>query len=137
MQVYNVNMATWYTSKIYKGNQIGRTITVPTINLDPDTLPQDFKQGVYAALVTYNGKIYTGALYFGPRLLLGETKNVLEINLLDFDADIYGETVSFQVKNFIRGIKNFTSMEAMQKQIGLDIDKIRSFINNTKDADNR
>src|SRR5437660_12919128 len=103
----------WYQAKVLKGDQIGRTIQIPTINLDTAILPTNFKQGIYAALIKYNEKIYKSALYFGPRLVLGETQNILEVNIFDFDQIIYDEFIDFQIKDFIREIKNFTSLEEM------------------------
>src|SRR5579859_8038599 len=102
----------WYKSIVFRGDQTGRTIQFPTINLYPNILPKKFKPGIYASWVKYNNHIYKGALYFGPRLVLGETKNVLEIFILDFDIEIYNETIEFQIKKFIRDITNFSSLEA-------------------------
>src|SRR5579864_2072381 len=119
----------WYSSKVFKGDQTGRTINFPTINLDPTVLPENMKPGVYAVFVAYKGKQYNGALYFGPRLVLGETQNVLEIHIFDFDKEIYDETIEFQIKDFIRGVKNFSSMEEMKKQLEKDIEKIKTISN--------
>lgn len=121
-------MDQWYTSKVLRGDQSGRTINFPTVNLYPTTISPETNQGVYAALVKHDEKIYKGALYFGPRLVVGETKIVLEIYILDFDKEIYDETVEFQIKDFIRGVKNFDSFEEMKKQLHVDVEKIRSIL---------
>jgi riboflavin kinase/FMN adenylyltransferase len=118
---------TWYQGKVVRGNQIGRSIQIPTINLDPAILPVDFKQGIYAALIKHQGKTYKSALYFGPRLVLGETNTILELNIFDFDKEIYDESVLFQIKDFIRGIQNFSSLEEMKKQIEKDVEKINDY----------
>lgn len=114
----------WYKGTVKKGNQLGRTINFPTINLDPSIISYEMKEGVYAALVKHTNEVYKGALYFGPRLVLNETKKVLEIFILDFHKEIYGECVEFQIKKFIRGIQNFDSFEELKTQLQKDIKEI-------------
>ena len=114
----------WYESDIFKGDQTGRTINFPTVNLDATILSPDFKQGIYAASVIYNNQVFKGALYFGPRLVMDETKNVLEIFIVDFDKEIYGESIKFQIKDFIRGIQNFSSLEEMKIQLKKDVEQV-------------
>lgn len=113
--------------KVWTGNQTGRKIQIPTINLDPAILPREYNQGVYAAVVKYENKLYKAALYLGPRLVLGETHIILEINLFDFDKEIYDEIVAFQIKNFIRDIQNFASLQEMKKQIEKDVATIQEY----------
>lgn len=110
----------WYKSTVHKGDQLGRTIGFPTLNLDATVLPEDFPQGIYASIVKIGKNEYKGALYFGPRLVLGETKNVLEIHVIDFEKEIYGQEVAFRIGAFIRPITNFSSMQEMQKQLEKD-----------------
>lgn len=110
----------WYKSKVYKGDQLGRTIGFPTLNLNPNVLNKPYQEGVYAALVEFAGKEYKGMLYLGPRLVLGETKQVLEINVFDFDQEIYDKEVLFHIGPYIRPIGNFLSLDAMKKQLEVD-----------------
>lgn len=121
--------AMWYESKVLTGNKQGRTIGFPTLNLDPLAIPPILKEGVYASLVKHNGNIYKGALFFGPRVMLNETHQVLEIYVFDFSKEIYGETVSFQVKDFIREVRNFASMDELKVQIKKDIQEINLCLN--------
>lgn len=118
-----------YKSIVYKGDQLGRTIGFPTLNLDVNILSKDLKEGIYACSVTIESNNYLGALYFGPRLVVGETKNVLEIHVLDFDKEIYGQEVDFTIGKFVRPISNFASMEEMKKQLGKDIEAVRKILN--------
>ena len=92
----------WYQGKVLKGEKLGRTLGFPTLNLDSSILSENTLQGAYAAVVKYNDREYKGALYYGPRLVLGETKNVLEIYLLDFRKEIYGKKLQFILKKFLR-----------------------------------
>lgn len=108
--------------KVVKGNRIGGKIGFPTINLEGEF---DFEYGIYACRVLTSRGEYRGALHFGPRLTLGEQKPVLEICLLDFEGDLYGETVSVKVYNKIRDVKKFAGLEDLSARIKKDIAYIR------------
>lgn len=116
----------WYKSKVIKGDQLGKKIGFPTVNLDPFVLDNSFKEGVYACSVEYEKKRYQGALYFGPRLVLGESNKVLEINILDFDKDIYDHTVNFKVGKYIRKPLNFSNSDELIMQLKKDVLAVRS-----------
>lgn len=118
----------WYSSKVFKGAQTGRTINFPTVNLDVTVLPPTYQTGVYASIIKYNDRVYKGALYFGPRLVLNETKNVLEIYIFDFDKEIYDEIIEFQIKDYIRGVLHFESLEQMKKQLEEDVEKVKQLL---------
>lgn len=113
---------------VLTGERIGRTIGFPTINLDPQIFPDNYQTGIYAARVYYEGKSYMGALYFGPRLVRNETQNVLEIHILDFDHDVYGQTIEFEVVERIRDIKNFDSLDALKTEISHDIHLVKDLL---------
>ncbi|OGK62809.1 hypothetical protein A2334_01180 [Candidatus Roizmanbacteria bacterium RIFOXYB2_FULL_38_10] len=117
---------TWYKAKVVVGAQNGRQIGFPTVNLDPHILPSLMRQGIYSSTVIYKDKTYQGALYFGPRTLHKETVPILEIHILDFNKNIYGEEVTFSINSFIREIKSFSSMDELKKQIHKDIDDIKN-----------
>lgn len=122
-------MKTYVLSAAVKhGDQHGRTIGYPTINLDPTLWPTELHPGVYVSKVTVEDKDYLGALYFGPRSIKGETKNVLEITLLDFSSTVYGEVVSVQVGDFVREPIDYQpgkqNESALKEQIADDISKV-------------
>lgn len=116
-----------FTGEVLHGNQLGRTIGFPTINLDADSIPEDTEPGVYAATVQLKNETYGGALYYGPRLVLDETKTVLEIFLLDFSQEIYGETIQFTLEKWVRGPMDFDTFPALQAQLQKDIQDVREF----------
>lgn len=120
------NNENWYQSRVTKGNRQGRTLGFPTLNLDPSILPKDQKEGVYAALFRHEGKTYKAALFFGKRVVLGETKPVLELYILDFAESLYNKFVTFRIGNFIREVKNFSTLNDLKKQIENDVKKIRA-----------
>lgn len=110
-----------YQSSVFSGAKLGRTIGFPTLNLDPQVLPPDLATGVYTAEVTHRGKKYRGLLFFGPKKTFDEVKNSLEIYLIDFTGEIYGQTVSFQIGKWIRPARKFGSIEELKRQLQLDL----------------
>lgn len=116
--------ATWHKAKVLHGKKVGRTIGFPTVNLDPAIMPLSYKEGVYATVVKHKNNEYNAALFFGPRKVHNQTSPVLEIYILDFDKNIYGETIMFQIKNFLRNVQNFNTIEEMKEQIEKDIEQI-------------
>lgn len=115
-----------YTGIVLAGDKTGRTIGFPTVNLDVSLIPAQTEPGVYAAKVFVNTQPYAGALYFGPRLVKGETHNVLEIFILDFNQEIYGQEITFSLQKFIRPVLNFKSLDELQQQLTQDIAAVRA-----------
>jgi len=115
--------SSWISATVLSGDKTGRTINSPTINLDPNLMPSPERNrpGVYGCLVKVDNAIYRGALYFGPRLVKGETENVLEIFILDFCKNIYNQTIQFRVELFIRPPENFDSLEKLRETITTDV----------------
>lgn len=112
----------WFSGTVQMGDQYGRTLGFPTANLDPAILKHIEAEGVYACLVRLGSSCYRGALYLGPRIVLNETKRVLEIHILEFDKTIYGEVLSFTLGAFLRPPQNFDTLDELKAQFGRDID---------------
>jgi riboflavin kinase/FMN adenylyltransferase len=113
----------WYTDKVVRGSGGGGKLGFPTINLNPERFVGDLKEGVYSCQIGYKDEIYRGILYFGPRFINNETRPVLEIHILNFNRQIYGQTVEFKIGQYLREPKKFTSLEDLKKQIEDDIRK--------------
>jgi riboflavin kinase/FMN adenylyltransferase len=108
-----------------QGDQYGRTLGFPTANLDPSILRHITKEGVYACTVHLGSQNYRGALYLGPRLVLHETVRVLEIHIIDFDREIYGQTLAFQLGSFIRPPMDFASLNELKERFAADVDSVK------------
>lgn len=115
----------WYKAVVLHGGKTGQSIGFPTVNLSPTIISAQTATGVYSSVVKYNEKEYRGALYYGPRLVKNETKNVLEIYILDFNKEIYGEEIRFKLGKFIRGVKNFNSLIELKRQLQKDITVVK------------
>jgi riboflavin kinase/FMN adenylyltransferase len=120
----------WYQSRVTHGKKLGRTIGYPTINLDNPELLEEEKEGVYGALVNIDGKIYQGALYYGPRKVLKETTNVIEIFVFDFSKELYDQKVTFSLHAFIRGVMDFADFSLLKKQLESDCDTVKNYFRN-------
>lgn len=116
-------MKPFISSPVLHGDKQGRKISYPTINLDPTTWPADHEPGVYAAEVSIGEPptAFQGALYYGPRTIQGETNNVLEIFLLNFSQEVYGQTASFRLHKFIRPVLHFKTFDELKAEIARDV----------------
>lgn len=118
----------WYKSTVLRGKKLGRKLGFPTVNLDPALWPSNLREGVYSSLVKYQNTIYKGALYYGPRLILGETARVLEIYILDFNQEIYDKNIEWKIVKFVREVRNFSSLTELKKQLKRDVIKVRKIL---------
>lgn len=118
----------WYTGTVLHGDQYGRTLGFPTINLDPNLIQHRCEPGVYAANIEVAGVSYAGALYYGPRITLHETTTVLEIHIVGIDRDIYDSSVRFRLGAFVRPPMDFSTTEALKQQLAVDIQTVKNLL---------
>ncbi len=111
---------------ILEGDKRGRTIGFPTANLSLDgILVPAF--GVYATTATFaDGSAVRGVANLGMRPTFDKTVPILEAHLFDFDRDIYGETVTVALEQFIRPERRFDGLDALKTQIALDVEAARA-----------
>jgi riboflavin kinase/FMN adenylyltransferase len=106
---------------VVKGKQLGRTIGFPTANIQPDDgeklIPFD---GVYAVSVLYNGKNYNGMMNIGDRPTVNGKERTIEVNIFDFQTDIYGEKLQIEFIDRIRDQKKFNGLEELKMQLRED-----------------
>lgn len=115
----------FFSGLVVKGNQLGRTIGYPTANLqitEPHKLIPG--NGVYAvsAWVVGDGTptVYGGMMNIGTRPTVDGTQRMVEVNLFDFDATIYGATLTVVVKKRLRSEVKFNGLEGLKAQLALD-----------------
>jgi riboflavin kinase/FMN adenylyltransferase len=109
-----------YSGKVVYGNQLGRTINVPTANL---WIPKQKLSisGVYAVTCMHKGANYKGIANMGVRPTVGGEQPVLEVHLFDFNDEIYGQRIDVEFKFKIRDEKKFESLAFLKEQIQKDI----------------
>ncbi len=110
------------SGKVIHGDKIGRTIGFPTANLEVaegyKLIPSD---GIYAVKAYVDEKVYKAMLYVGTRpTLAGQTQRRIEVNILDFSADIYEKKLKIELIAKIRGDQKFDDLAAMQAQLKQD-----------------
>lgn len=119
------------TGKVIRGNQIGRQLGYPTANLLVEEgyklIPAD---GIFSATVKIGGETFKGMAYIGHRPTInGMTRNI-EVNIFDFDRDIYNQTVQMNFHHFIRHDVKFSSLEGLKEQLAQDrIDVLKMLSN--------
>lgn len=106
---------------VVKGKQIGRTIGFPTANIQvreqTKLVPQD---GVYAVWVYYNAEKLKGMLNIGNRPTVDGTFKTIEVNILDFNKEIYGENLRVEFVQKVRPEQKFNGLDALKAQIAQD-----------------
>jgi riboflavin kinase/FMN adenylyltransferase len=112
---------------VIAGRQLGRTLGFPTANLKVynEQLPAD---GVWCVEVSLeNGERVKGVGNLGVRPTVegAAAKRMLEIHLLDFDADLYGRDVEVRFLTRVRDEKKFATLDDLQKQIRNDVEACR------------
>jgi len=105
--------------RIMHGEKRGRAIGFPTINVSIGRKLSPVL-GVFAVLIELNKKTYQGVCNVGKRPTIGGEKTLLEVNIFDFDKNVYGEHAKVLFKYRIREEMKFESIEQLQGQIAID-----------------
>ncbi len=119
------------SGKVVDGQKIGHTIGYPTANIAIDNpakiIPTD---GVYAAYTYLDGKKHKSMLYVGrrPTLFLGSNEKTIEVNILDFNENIYGKDIKVEFLRFIRRDAKFSNIEILKRQLMMDEERIRKYL---------
>jgi len=114
---------------VVRGEGRGRGLGFPTANLaigERDKLIPP--EGIYAVRAILRSGTYMGALHMGPRPTFKGSPPSVELHLLDFDRDIYGEEIRVDFIERLRGIEPFTGVDALVDQIRKDVDRAREIV---------
>ena len=109
------------TGKVNRGDQIGRTIGYPTANiLIEETYKLIPKDGIFAVKIYLHDSGYWGMGYIGHRPTInGMTRNI-EVNIFDFNRDIYSQPIRMEFLHYVRDDMKFNSLEELTEQLGRD-----------------
>lgn len=117
------------TGTVVRGQQLGRTLGIPTANL---RLPAGLavpKFGVYACCVLVDGKRYAAVTNIGTRPTVAGEGITVEPWILDFSGDLYGREITLECYRFLRSEQKFSSLEALQAEIRRNADQTREYLN--------
>jgi riboflavin kinase / FMN adenylyltransferase len=128
----------FFEGEVVHGNKLGRKLGYPTANLQVQDVEKIIPgDGIYAVYAELNGQssmvkdeqveintLLKGMMSIGFRPTVDGKKRVIEVNIFDFDNEIYGRTLRVFVKKYLRAEVKYNNLEDLVKQI--DLDKINS-----------
>ena len=128
IQTGNIEMAASYlgydyffSGKVIQGNRLGRTIGYPTANVfvenENKLIPAD---GVYAVDIQLVERKLKGMMNIGMRPTVDGKQRTIEVNIFNFDEDIYGEDLKITLKKHLRSEIKFAGLEELKAQLARD-----------------
>ena len=117
---------------VVSGMQLGRTIGIPTANIDAERF--EASNGVYVVEVECLGAAHFGIANLGTRPTVGGRNRQLEVHIFDFEAEIYGESLRVALIAKVRDEVKFDSVGSMKIQIDRDIELAREYLGSNSDA---
>jgi riboflavin kinase/FMN adenylyltransferase len=118
------------TGPVVPGDGRGRTIGIPTANVETAADKAIPLNGVYACLALVDGQKQQAVVNIGvrPTFTSGETLPRVEAHLLNYAADLYGKTLRLEFIERLRGEQKFTSVDALVTQIRTDIERAKQLL---------
>jgi len=107
--------------KVIRGDQRGRELGFPTANLEPladYVLPP---LGVYACHIKINDEVYSGAVHLGLLPTFDKNQFSIEVHILDFNQNIYGQRLELEFVERIRPEKRFSTVEELIARMEEDV----------------
>ncbi len=108
------------SGKVIDGKKLGRTIGYPTANLEINELKLLPKKGAYIVEVFVKNKFYKGMLSIGTNPTVNGEKLTVEVYILDFNEDIYGENITINFRDFLHEEIKFESLEKLIERLDED-----------------
>ncbi len=109
------------TGRVVHGEKIGRSLGFPTANI---AVKENYKlipaDGIYAVRVCHEYNKYHGMLNIGQRPTIGGENKTIEVNIFNFDQDIYESEITIEFVDLIRKEIKFDSLEALKAQLKTD-----------------
>ncbi len=124
--------------RVVHGEKIGKQIGYPTANislLDSDKLVP--KYGVYAVQVYMDEQSYNGMLYIGEKPTLSGKTRTIEVNIFDFDQEIYDRVVRISFLSFIREDITFGGVDELKSQLGEDRRAVQLFFEGDREDNSK
>jgi riboflavin kinase/FMN adenylyltransferase len=111
----------FFEGEVMHGDKIGRTIGYPTANLKSTNEEKIvLGDGIYAVYTEVEGKRYKAMMSIGFRPTVNGKKRVVEVNIFNFEKEIYGQIIRVIVIKYLRSEVKFNGLEALKTQLHQD-----------------
>ncbi len=119
----------FFEGEVFHGNKIGRKIGYPTANLkSTDEEKIALGDGIYAVYTEVEGNSYKGMMSIGFRPTINGKTRVTEVNIFNFDKDIYGQSIRVIVKKYLRAEVKYNNLEELTLQLHKDKEESLRFL---------
>lgn len=119
----------FFSGKVIKGKQLGRTIGFPTANI---VLFESYKlipkNGVYVVYSTINNNRVYGMMNIGYNPTVGENNKTIEVHFFDLNEDLYDKIVTVSIVKFIRTEEKFESIDTLKMQLNKDREFSKTYL---------
>ena len=116
------------SGEVIHGNALGRTIQIPTLNIEPRKEKQLPLFGVYATRTAIDGKTYKSITNIGIKPTVGSDTPTVETYLLEAQGDFYCKSAKVELVEFLRKEQKFSSLEELKSAIAKDIEKAQQIL---------
>lgn len=120
------------TGRVVPGDKLGRILGFPTANIEIDTkfklIPSD---GIYVVTVLHEHSVYEAMMYIGNRPTVNGSKRNIEVNIFDFNKDIYGESLTIFFHKLLRRDSKFHDLEELKHQLLQDQEAALKYFRST------
>lgn len=107
--------------RVVSGDKLGRVLGYPTANIDIDSNDKLVPaHGIYAVTVEHESERLKGVLYIGNRPTVDGSRLAIEVNIFDFNKDIYGHDLKVNLVAAVRKDAKFDDLETLKKQMEID-----------------
>jgi riboflavin kinase/FMN adenylyltransferase len=117
-----------FKATVISGAGRGHRIGTPTMNVNLADVPMQLREGIYACAVPLEGVKELAVMHYGPRPVFKDTLSC-EVHLLDRIIVLAPEVLDIEVIAYLREVRDFASVEALQAQIAADISDARGILN--------
>lgn len=108
------------TGKVVDGKKLGRTIGFPTANIETETIKLLPQKGAYIVEVWHKDQFYKGMLSIGTNPTVNGEKLTVEVNILNFNEDIYNQKIKIVFRDFLHEEIKFESLEKLIERLEED-----------------
>lgn len=117
------------TGTVIRGDQLGRQLGYPTANIVVEEkyklIPAD---GIFAVTVNVAGNEHKGMAYIGSRPTVNGLTHNIEVNIFDFDQEIYNQPIRMEFHHYVRGDIKFSSLDELKVQLAKDKEDVLALL---------